>query len=303
MNQLMEVRTATVIATEIVSIKGQARQVILYSSVEIGRRLNEAKELVPHGEWGHWLQENVDYSQSTANNLMQLYREYGTESQALGNLSYTKALALLGVPETEREQFVQDNDVEHMSARELQQAIKEKQQLEQQLKKSEEKAEKDRVAALQLAEKYAQLEKESTEHNESVQRLSAQLEEAKQSGNADEARKLNEELQKSKDELAASRSRVQALETELEKKPVDVSGVVEKIPEEIEMELAELRKKVSQPNGHSAVRFRLCFESLTKGFQDLLGALGEVKEESPDAHDKYRSAVSGLIGKMSERLS
>lgn len=291
MSQLTISRTPDVIATEINSIKGQTRQVILYSSVEIGRRLAEAKSLLSHGEWGTWLKDHVDYSQSTANNLMQIYREYGSDVAkfpALANLSYTKALALIGIPEEEREQFVQDNDVEGLSAKELQQVVKEKQQLEQQLKRSEE-------TVRQMTEKYAELEYASKAHDDLVRQLTAQIEEAKLSGDDDEARRMQEEL-------TTSQARVQELETELQQRPIDVPGIVEKVPESIEAELADLRRKVAQPNGQEAIRFRFCFDDTVRSFQDLLSALEGVRDADPEAHVKYRTAVSGLIEKMSERL-
>jgi len=71
--------------------------------------------MVEHGQWGNWLKDSVDYSQSTANNLMRIFEEYGSNqialfgnnanSQALGNLSYTQAVALLGIPAEDREQM------------------------------------------------------------------------------------------------------------------------------------------------------------------------------------------------------
>ncbi|WP_268594084.1 DUF3102 domain-containing protein [Paenibacillus alvei] len=64
------VRSAEVIAAEIRSIDLKTREIVLRSVIEIGKRLNEAKDLVNHGEWGTWLEANVHYSQSTANNFM-----------------------------------------------------------------------------------------------------------------------------------------------------------------------------------------------------------------------------------------
>jgi hypothetical protein len=54
-------------------------------------------------------------------------------SQSLGNLEPTKIFALLSLPPEDREDFIKDNQVEDMSKRELQQAIKEKKKLERQL--------------------------------------------------------------------------------------------------------------------------------------------------------------------------
>lgn len=70
-------RTPEQIASEINFIKEQSGKMLLSNTVEIGRRLTEAKELVPHGEWIKWLTESVSYSRSTACRLMKIFREYG----------------------------------------------------------------------------------------------------------------------------------------------------------------------------------------------------------------------------------
>jgi DNA repair exonuclease SbcCD ATPase subunit len=271
-------RTPHTIATEIYSIKGQARSVLVLSSIEIGRRLVEAKEMLDHGEWGKWLEESVEYSKSTANNLMQIYREYGENSgkfPSIGDLSYTKAVALLGVPAEEREQFVQENDVENMSAREIQKIIKEKQKLEKELEKSTSAAEKEK----------AKLQK-------NISTLEKQLENAK--ANEVDAAEMDL-LQK---DLTEYQKRIKQLEADLKATPLEVS-TVEVVPEAIEKELTELRKKVAQQGDLASVNFRLRFETLVDGFKHLLEALYEVPEAE---REKFKKAVSGLILKMGERL-
>lgn len=262
----LSTRTADIIAAEIRGIDAHARELVLRSAVEIGKRLNEAKELVPHGEWGNWLKENVDYSQSTANNFMRLADEYGN-SQSLENLSYTKALALLGVPAEEREQVAAEN--EDKSARELQKVIKEKKQLEKQLKL----AEKERAALHELNEK---------------------LKEAQADFDGEEEARLKAEMQE-------ARLRIKQLEKELKAKPIDVA-VTEKVPEAVEKELEELRKKAAQPSSEATMKFRARFEVLVESFKHLLVALDEIKAAEPEQGEKYTGAVIGLIKKMEERL-
>ncbi|NTU28869.1 DUF3102 domain-containing protein [Brevibacillus sp. HB1.1] len=275
------VRSAEVIAAEIRSIDAQTREIVLRSAIEIGNRLNEAKELVAHGEWGPWLESNVQYSQSTANNFMRIAEEYGSNYQAIENLTYTKALALLGVPSDEREQFAQDNDVDKMSARELQQTIKEKKQLEKELKKIQQEAEKERKEREDLAEQVAKLQTE--------------LADAKILGDADEAQKLQ-------DALSEAQAKVKQLEKDLKAKPIDVPAVVEKIPPDIEMEQAELRKIAAQPVNETLVKFKVQFEGLGAGFWDLLATLEVIQAAEPETYEKYKGAMLGLIGKMSESL-
>ncbi|UWG97704.1 DUF3102 domain-containing protein [Dehalobacter sp. DCM] len=137
MNQPITERTPCVIAAEINQIKQQTCNIMLTNAIEVGKRLKEAKAMLPHGEWGKWLVESVNYSQRTANRLMQLFEEYGDKllvcaedggsanSSALTNLTYYQALLLLGIPEDEREEFILQHDIDDMTTRELDLALKE----------------------------------------------------------------------------------------------------------------------------------------------------------------------------------
>lgn len=314
MDALAIERNPVVIAAEINSIKDQTRKMLLFNSIEIGRRLLEAKSLVPHGEWGNWLEEKVEYSQSTANNLMRIFEEYGSKqlsifdnnanSQALGNLSYTQAVALLSIPQHERGQFIEEHDIENMSTRELQQAIKEKQELEEKLKQAQKEAEDEKHRAKTISDSYDRLEKVNQKHYEEVTRLRKEIEEAEDSGNEEEVERLHEELKQ-------AQKQIENLSEQLKTPQVIEASVIEKVPDEIERELQELREKAKeldkakadQQNSKAILKFGVQFETLVKGFQDLLGTLNEIKEADPDAYDKYQNAVTGLIGKMSEKLA
>lgn len=76
-------RTVETVTLEIRTLQRQAQQIMLSYAVEIGRRLEEVKAILPHGQWGDYLKNEVDYSQSTANNFMRIYREYGAAQQSL----------------------------------------------------------------------------------------------------------------------------------------------------------------------------------------------------------------------------
>lgn len=117
------------LVSEIRMITEQTKQVVLFNSIEIGRRLTEAKAMVKRGTWGTWLKERVDYSQRTANNFMKIYQEYGRnglaeKSQALANLSYTHALALIDLPEDERARFAEERKAGEMALRRLQEEVR-----------------------------------------------------------------------------------------------------------------------------------------------------------------------------------
>lgn len=324
-------RTPSIIAAEINQIKDQTRKMVLFNSIEIGRRLIEAKTLIQHGEWGRWLEETVNYSQRTANNLMRIFEEYGADqitllgnnakSQALANLSYTQAVALLGIPEEERESFVVENDVENMSTRDLQKAIKEK---EQALKENEElKSELEKViknaqineqAYKKVSESYDRLEETNKKHYQRASNLEEELKEAKQrleeaesAGDKEEAKELKEAIQRYQEDLNGYREKIEELERQLQERPVEVNAetIIEKIPEEVEKELKDLREKANQSieSNKPKIRFSIYFEELVKGFDNLLGTLEAIKSlDDPEAYQKHRNAVAKLIEKMKDNL-
>jgi hypothetical protein len=153
----MNGRSIEVITNEILDAKRTGGEAIL----TIGRCLVEAKDILPHGEWIPWLNEQVEFSERTARRFMRLYRECSNRP-ALADLGATKALALLALPPEEREAFVAEHNVIDMSARQLEQAIKERDDA----RKEAEAAKADAIAAEQ-----ARLKME-----EDVKRANASLE-------------------------------------------------------------------------------------------------------------------------------
>lgn len=339
MNELS--RTPEVIAIEINSIKNQTREIVLHNSIEIGRRLMEAKELIGHGDWGTWLENSVDYSERTAENLIKIFKEYGSDqitllddnlkTKAFANLSYSQALALLGLPADQREDFIKENNINDMSTRQLQQVVKEKKELEQKLKDAEDKAEQERKNCEVVSDSYKKLEidnKKNTEkaeklkkkldsiedkHKEEltnkeveienfkteIERINKELKAAESSGDNEEVEKLQKSLQESENKLLDATAQIKNLEEQLKDKPIDVKEI-EKIPEETVKELEELRLKVKQNDDKAAVKFSVIFDQLIKSFNDLLTTLAAVQD--PEIQKKYKAAVSGLISKMQERL-
>lgn len=114
-------RTIEAITNEILDLKQTAGEAIL----EIGNRLIEAQTILSHGDWLVWLAEQVEFSPRTAQRFMRLAREW-SNATALSHLGATKALALLALPEKERDEFLEEHNVVDMTTRQLEQAIRER---------------------------------------------------------------------------------------------------------------------------------------------------------------------------------
>ena len=203
--EMTATRPIETITAEILVYKNQAGAAIL----EIGRRLIEAKDQLEHGAWSAWLKDRVSFSERSAQNFMRLAREY-PNPQTFADLGASKALALLDIPAEDREAFAEEVDVEHCSVRELQAAIKARQEAENQakgwaLKCEQAKAEADAVR--------------------------------------DAARKREEELKTANGVMAGLREERRKLKRqvqELESRPVEVA-TRDAAPEQIEAAKAEAR--------------------------------------------------------------
>ncbi len=132
---VVAVRSIEIVTAEINTIRDNARKVFLDAVVQIGTRLEEAKQLVPQGEWTAYLMDKLGYKPSTAQNYMRIAREFGggqvslsgkTAADAFAELSYSQILPLLGMPEEEREELAEEHDLPHMSSREIAALVKER---------------------------------------------------------------------------------------------------------------------------------------------------------------------------------
>lgn len=313
-------RTADVIAAEIRSIDQQARQYVLQSAIEIGRRLTEAKELVTHGEWGAWLKENVNYSQSTANNFMRVAAEYAN-SQTLANLSYSQAVALLSIPAEERESFVEENNAAEKSTRELQAMIKEKQELEKQLEEERKRIAQEQAALEEERQQRADLQREYEYESELRKKFQEELIAAQQAAASAPAKGTVEskakaaELRKAEKALSESQQRLAALEAEMKAKDDELNAKIEaavkerekeiaeqarKREEESARQMAELQEQLRKNNNTAAIKVKLHFDALVGNFKELVSSLSTIENE--DQKKAISERLAAFCDEMKAKL-
>ena len=160
-------RTIEAITGDIQEAKRTGGEAIL----TIGRCLIEAKDMLRHGEWLPWLNEQVELSERTAQKFMKLAREWSNPN-TLADLGASKALMLLALPTEEREQFVEENNVIDMSARQLEAAIKERDE-------ARIDAADAQKSAMKLREALAAMQQERQVADQEVQKLTEELDELK----------------------------------------------------------------------------------------------------------------------------
>lgn len=116
------------ITTEILQQKNQ----VCCSFIQIGRLLDEARgHLKKEGQWLKWLETSVSISARMAQRYIQLAEAF-PDATSVTHLGITKALALLALRETQREEFIREpheingtqKTIDNMSVRELRHVIR-----------------------------------------------------------------------------------------------------------------------------------------------------------------------------------
>lgn len=321
MSGLVEKKSPEVLAAEIRALTAS----MLANIIEIGRRMCQAKEILPHGQFGEWVKNETGYSQSTANNFMKLFQEYGAaqeslfgaevKSQTFGNLPYSKALALLAVPAEEREDFVRDNHVEEMSTRELQQAIKERDELRRQLDEEREAAEGAGLKIADLEEKLEASSRETARQKQIAEQTKEELEALKaapvevaiQAADPEEVQRAVEEALRKvgeahKAELDAVAKEAQKANEEREELQKRLKKALQKAKEATasandgaaQLEVERLKKELAMADPVVA-EFRGLFGQASELVAKLLGLAARAPEEKKE---NLRAALAALGKQM-----
>lgn len=285
-------RTIETIEVEIQVLQSQTAQNI----VEIGKRLTEAKGMLPHGQWQEWLTNNVHFSYRTAARFMQVADRFSNVS-ALAHLEASKVYALLDMPADQVEGFVENHDVESLTARQLQEAIRKQKDAESLAEQrridledamAKAKAEKDEAVKAATKEGDNKLRDALKEKRAALDKALIAERKLKEKQDTDE--KGGEESA----ELKAAQDRVRQLEEDL--KAAQEGG--DKIPADTAAELERLRQLEKTAPNEQIVRLRDGYERLIREFDLVLALLGEATAADEAAGRKYAAAIRKGLDKM-----
>ena len=320
-------RSINTVTAEIVAISNQAAQMAYMSMIEIGKRLVEAKEMVPHGEWGSYLKHEVNFSQRTANNFMQIYERSKSleNSQTFANLGYSHIVKLLALPEGELEEFTESHDVQSMSVRQLDQAIKERDEA----RKKQAEAE----AALAAAQATAR----DSEHK--LLNLQQQAAAAKSSEDAWQAEidKLNKKLNKATADAEKAKKQLKELKAnpkipeEMKKQLAEeaAADAAEKVRTQLEAQLKEAEanaaqarqekeqaeraastakaeadtlRKNAQMSNPDVMAFAILGKEIAENINRLSGYRMKIVAANPDMEAKTRAAMLDLVERLKKAV-
>lgn len=348
----LEELTPEQLGGEIRLLTAQARKIVLSYAIEIGHRLKLAKEKVAHGEWMAWVERETSLSQSNVNRMMRLYEEYGKRqecmfgaelnSSALANLSVSNALALLAFPAEEREQAAVELDAEHVSSRDLAEAIAAKKaaeeraealsrdmdEMEDQVRAAEKKAteavEREKKAAYNAGLEKRQLEEKLTSAEKQIKELESRpievavekdekaVEEAAEAARAKAEAEAAEKivaLQKKLEKAEKEREKLKdAAEKEKEQRADDIRPYEEKLAaaeaevERKKTQLEALRKQLAASD-RDVTEFILHSKTAQASLQAMLDGLAAIAEKNPETARKLNAGLKALTERIGARCA
>lgn len=343
--ELQTPRTVEIVGEEIRALTYQVKSMTVLYGVEIGRRLVEAKSLVKHGGWLEFLKTQTEYSPSTAARLMRIYEEYGSaqlglfgaevNSSTLTNLSISNALALLAVPEDERESFAVEVNAENLSVRELEKVIRERDdalkgkteaeaersRIEKELADANEKISEAQALSQDAAERAAALSSELEKLKNhpvevAVQDASEeQLAQARVEAKAEAEEALKKKLDKAKSDLKkAKEAQAQAEEAKAKaeadlktasdslaaqkaEREAAVSEAVNQIRAEADERVKALEKQLAAADPDTAA-FKVYFDAWQTEYNRMSGCLAKITNQDAEKGAKLKQAVAAALENM-----
>ena len=289
-------RTIEAITGDILEAQRKGGEAIL----TIGNCLIEAKSMLLHGEWLPWLNSKVGYSEKTAQNFMRLAREF-SNPQALADLGATKALALLALPTEERERFLEDHNVIDMTTRQLEQAIKERDEAQ----KAAEQAKADAAVAEQARSKMEQDMVAAKGYLEAA-REEADLASSRARALEEKLRMLQEKPVDVAVETVVDQDAIAKAQKEARDKADDkrrqAEASVETLKRSLE-ERAKTEKKAVLGADKDLAQFELLFQQAQETANKMHGILLKVRSRDEDAAGRLVKALQALaeaVGRCAE---
>ncbi len=305
MDAAFEERDIEVITEEINFYKRQAGSAIL----EIGKRLVEAKAQLSHGEWLPWLEEKVAFSERSAQQYMRLWKEYG-KSALSADLSISKALVLLALPESEREDFAagthsvngEEKNVADMTVKELEKAIAERNAAREEAEKAAADIQEAKNTALASQEELARVRKELEELEElrsrpvevAVQTVDASAEQIA-AARLEAEKAAAAQVEKAKKTLAEAQERLQKAEEQAAAADKEKIAALD-AAKSYKAEADAARKKLAASGNESLIKFKTLFDQTVANVNALAELLRQQPEGEREKLSRAMQALSRQIG-------
>ena len=326
--RVVQERTLPVIASEILQIERNVYAVAMDGAIQIGRKLQEAKDMVEYGQWETWCRDNLNYSHSQATRFMKIATEFGDKNTPYSKIatsqevSISKALELLKVPEEQVETFVEEHDIEEISVRELREEIKklksEKQDLQTEKEAAYETAAKAEAELTTIRNAKIEASHQAEEYAKACEELRSQLEAEKNKSpdvsDTEAVKKLQAKLTKAKKKLEKAKCEFKTLEESFEQAQATAKDEAAKSFERGEAHGRQLAGETEAQLRSENELLRKKLENSADPVKAKLGVLGNQLQnifaecmeivDSMNGEDRSKgiNGMKTIVNRMKERL-
>lgn len=214
MNELATLEQGQIALLDALAVEARTYAENAYANMmALGRVLSQAKEMLPHGEFLAWVEEKVGISSRYGEHFASCYRVYGDKPE-YAKLGKSKLIKMLALPAGTQDDFIAENDVENMSVREVEAAVKKvREEARKEIEKEREARRRAEDRAEELANRPSEIPDDVAEDlrrkDADIARLSQQATEAVNT--AMELRRENTKLRRDNDETEALLTQTQEL--------------------------------------------------------------------------------------------
>ncbi len=281
------------------------------------------------GNWIAYLKEQLDYKPTTAENLMRIYREFGSEqvdmltgktpAEVFGKLDQSQMVAMFGLEPEQRTELMETEGIEDMSSRQIAQLAKEKKAAEDEAERERKARENADKLAVQQADRATKAEQEVKDSEKYIKSLEEELERAKSELEAEKAQenlvpvdtsaqdeqiaKLQNQLDKLKEKHKKLQDKQKAAEDEIKQ------AVREEVMQEAQAEIdaalqaqAEAEHKLEKAKNPSKQKISLMFAQVQENIMRIEKELKLMEQEGNEIPVQLRATLSKTLVSMAKTI-
>ena len=292
----------------------------LVESCKCLKRMRDTKKYEDLGytTFGEYTEASLNIKERQAYTYISTLEKQGEAFlQSNASLGITKLSLLNAIPATDREDFVQNNDIAGMSVAEVEALVKENDGRAEQIDMlSAEMAAKD-IEINDAEHRIRELEDKLEEANNrpvevavaepDEQTLNKIREEAASAAKKEAEKSFKAEKKELKDKLAAEKDKAVAEATEkaskeLEEFKAKMATADTELADAVKR-AEELQKKLAISSSPEATKFTFYFEALDGDYEHIIGSIVALKSEAPEIADKYAAAMQRYQNVVAENFA
>lgn len=231
--------------------------------IQYGRVLVEAKPLVPRGQFENWVQTNFNMSERTAQGYMAVWKRFGKNEQ-LQAVQFSNLQKMLALPEGAETKFTEEHDLENMTAREVERAVK--------AAKAEAQSQIDREReAREAAERRAM----EAEHEAALTPAALREKDAEISKYQELSRQFQEEAEAAKRDHRLTLTELQSTKQEL-REAEEMLAESQQSYDRMQAELLNAQSTIARGDAERVISEQLTAEDFSAAVRAFLGSVAQM---------------------------